>query len=311
MTSHWRGIMKAVGVALPLLLAGQALAEEEGSLYGGGNSSGYSPYQASPAYQGGSADSGIIGYQPISNDALPGMVPAQPQATAAYAPLSTPGSQIADKAGPFNEEAKSKLPPAYLTGILGDGPYTLGRDDVIRIIVRNQPEFSGDFAIGFDGRIQYNYLGDIPLAGLTKYEVQQVMEKLLAKYIRVPSVNVQIMAYNSKVIYVIGEVGRPGKFIMRGDVIKLREAILAAGLTTHNAALGRVHVIKPDLNDPRVRVVNIKRILYKGKLKDDVDLYPGEIVVVPSTVLSKVNNFLGTLLSPVTRAASVAALAAL
>ena len=221
------------------------------------------------------------------------------------------GPGIADKAGPFNEEAKSKLPTGYLTGILGDGPYTLGRDDVIRIIVRNQPEFSGEYAIGFDGRIQYNHLGDLPLAGLTKYEVQQVMEKLLEKYIRVPSVSVQIVAYNSKVIYVIGEVSRPGKFVMRGDVIKLREAILAAGLPTHDAALSRVHVIKPDLTDPRVRVVNMKRILYKGKLKDDVDLYPSEIVVVPSTVLSKVNDFLGTLLSPVSRATSAAALAAL
>ena len=305
MKSHWRGIVKAIGVALPLLLASQALsrADDEGSLYSSGGSN-YS-------YQGGSQDSGIIGYQPISNEALPGAVPAQLQATAAYAAPSLGGAASADKSGSVDAQAKSKLPPAYLTGILGDGPYTLGRDDVIRIIVRNQPEFSGDFAINFDGRIQYNYLGDLPIAGLTKYEVQQVMEKLLAKYIRVPSVSVQIMAYNSKVVYVIGEVGHPGKFIMRGDVIKLREAILAAGLPTHDAALSRVHVIKPDLNDPRVRVVNIKRILYKGKLKDDVDLYPGEIVVVPSTVLSKVNDFLGSLLSPVSRAASAAALAAL
>jgi hypothetical protein len=72
-----------------------------------------------------------------------------------------------------------------------------------------------------------------------------------------------------------------------------------------------VHVIKPDLERPRVRVINLKRILYQGKFKDDVDLSAGEIVVVPSTVLSKVNHFLGSLLSPVTRAASVAALAAL
>jgi polysaccharide export outer membrane protein len=195
--------------------------------------------------------------------------------------------------------------------VLGEGPYTLGRDDVISVSVRNQPEFSGTFAIGFDGSIQYNYVGDIPIAGLTKYEVQQALERLLEKYIRVPSVNVMIVAYNSKVVYVIGEVGRPGKFIMRGDAIKLREAILAAGLPTGNAALGRVHVIKPDLTNPRVRVVNMKRILYKGKLKDDVDLAPGEIVVVPSTVLSSVNRFLSSLLSPITRAASFAALAAL
>ncbi|GEM_PF-2126572 len=268
------------------------------------SSSSYQPIQSQPLYQ--SAPSGgdsIIGYRPIPSSAIGAAVPssaAQPDA------MSMGQTVQGGQAG-----GRSKLPPAYLTGILGDGPYTLGRDDVIHVDVRNQPEFSGDFAIGFDGRIQYNYLGDIPIGGLTKYEVQQVLEKMLDRYIRVPSVTVMIVAYNSKVVYVIGEVARPGKFIMRGDVIKLREAILAAGLPTHDAALGRIHVIKPDLNDPRVRVINMKRILYAGKLKDDVDLYPGEIVVVPSTVLSKINDFLSSLLNPITRAASAASLAAL
>ena len=42
----------------------------------------------------------------------------------------------------------------------------------------------------------------------------------------------------------------------------------------------------------------------------DFDLYPGEIIVVPSTVLSAVNNFLSDLLNPVTRAASAASIGA-
>jgi polysaccharide export outer membrane protein len=146
---------------------------------------------------------------------------------------------------------------------------------------------------------------------MTKYEVQQVLEKMLQRYIRVPQVNIMILAYNSKVVYVIGEVNNPGKFIMRGDAIKLREAILAAGLPTNDAALGRVHVIKPDLENPEIRVLNAKRILYKGKLKDDIDVYAGEIVVIPSTAWSKIKSFLSGLFSPVTRVARMAALGSL
>jgi len=263
---------------------------------------------AQPAYQPIQDTPGIIGYRPISNEALAGVVAAQPQASPVYQAAPGPGQGSSQGGG---IPTQYNLPPAYLTGILGDGPYTLGRDDVIRIAVRNQPEFSGEFRIGFDGRIQYNYLGDLPIAGLTKYELQQVMEKLLAEYVRVPVVNVQILAYNSKVVYIIGEVGRPGKFVMRGDVIKLREAILAAGLPTRHAALARIHVIKPDLTNPNIRKINVKPILYKGKLEKDVDLYPGEIVVVPSTVLSAVNRFLGDLLSPINRSFAFASLAAL
>ena len=296
MSQSWR-IVRAFVAALPLVIAHAVWSAEE------------------PSSTSQPASGNIIGYKPISNEAL-GALAAQPAATAAYGAPATPGMPQTP-AGPGVTQpgtaptTSSQLPTAYLTGILGDGPYTLGRDDIIHVDVRSQPEFTGDFIIGFDGRIQYNYLGDIPIAGMTKYEVQQVMEKLLTRYVRVPVVSVTILAYNSKVVYVIGEVGRPGKYIMRGDAIKLREAILAAGLPTPIAALSRVHVIKPDLTNPRVRKVNLKRILYKGKLKDDVDLAAGEIVVVPSTVLSKVNDFLASILSPVTRAASVAALAAL
>ena len=314
----WRLAQPLTVVAVVMVLASVVRAEDSNSV-----SSQYPqyslPYQAAP----GPVPSGnIIGYKPIPSAALEAAmgqaVPAPAQATNAYSSASQQAGYAAAAVvqGSISPAAngaspQGQLPVTYLTGIVGEGFYTLGRDDVIRIDVRGQPEFSGVFVVGFDGRMQYNYLGDIPIAGLTKYEVQQVLEKMLQRYVRVPQVNVMIIAYNSKVVYVIGEVGHPGKFIMRGDAIKLREAILAAGLPTDRAALSRVHVIKPDLDHPQVRVINVKRILYQGQLKDDIDLTSGEIVVLPSTVLSAVNNFLSGLLSPVTRAARFAALAAL
>ena len=240
----------------------------------------------------------VLGYQPIPNNALPDV-------TLASAPMPTSAGQLPQAGMPTGPRSYN-----YTTWLVGQGPYTLGRDDVIRIQVRNQPDFSGDFIVGPDGYIQYNYLGDVPVLGMTKYEVEQLLTKLLEEYIRVPAVDIVILGYNSKAVYLIGEVNRPGKYLMRGDVIKLREAIIAAGLPTGTAALWRTHIVKPDLTKPRVRRVNLKRILYKGRLKDDIDLFPGEIVVVPSTVLSAVDRFLSQLLNPITRAAAAAALGA-
>ncbi len=289
---------QAVVLALPLLIAIPCWAAN--------NADDPSSYDPGPQPTSGSVapSASVIGYQPIPNSALVTIGPGQ--VVPAGGPLQQPGGPAASpRAGPQRQQVYN-----YTTWFVGQGPYTLGRDDAIRIQVRNQPEFSGDFVIGPEGEIQYNYLGDIPIAGLTKYEVQQVLERLLERYIRVPNVNVMILAYNSKAVYVIGEVSRPGKYIMRGDVIKLREAIIAAGLPTTTAALGRTHIIKPDLKNPKVRKVNLKRILYKGKLEEDIDLYPGEIIVVPSTVLASVNNFLSQLLNPLTHAATAAALGA-
>ena len=94
------------------------------------------------------------------------------------------------------EQRLKEQPEVYdfTTWFVGKGPYTLGRDDGIRIQVRNQPEFSGDFAVGPTGKIQYNYLGDIYVADLTKTELQEILTKLLEPYVRIPEVVVTIIA---------------------------------------------------------------------------------------------------------------------
>lgn len=207
---------------------------------------------------------------------------------------------------PLSERGLNPGPYEYMTWIIGEGPYTLGRDDVINIDVRNQPEFSGDFTIGPEGKIQYHHVGDIEVVGLTKEEVEVKLSELLGEYIRVPEINVTIVAYNSKAIYVIGEVARPGRYIMRGDTIKLREAIIAAGLPTESAAMGRVRIITPDIEKPKVRKVNLKKILYAGKLAEDIDLYPGEVVVVPATVLATIGRGFSQVFSPANQVRSAA-----
>lgn len=189
---------------------------------------------------------------------------------------------------------------------IGEGElYTLGKGDVIEIIVRNQPEFSGKFVIGPDGNIQYRFVGDIKAEGLTKEELKRVLVEKLKKYVKIPEVSVAILEYRSKFVYILGEVNRPGKYPMMGDKVSLRDAIIAAGLPRDTAALRRVYVIKPDKKKPVYKKVDLYKLLYKGILKEDVTLTPGDLVVVPATVPSEINKALGNLLSPLTRAAVV------
>ncbi len=199
-----------------------------------------------------------------------------------------------------NSKEKENLLP------IGEGEiYTLGKGDVIEIEVRAQPEFSGKFVIGPDGCIQYRFVGDIKAEGFTKEEFKKILVEKLKKYIKVPQVSITILEYRSKFVYILGEVSRPGKYPMRGDKVTLRDAIIAAGLPTSDAALRRVYVIKPDLKKPTYKKVDLYKLLYKGILKDNLTLTPGDLVVVPATVPSEINRALGRLLSPVTRAAVV------
>lgn len=238
------------------------------------------------------ANPGLIGYTPIPESMLPSAVaPATQTAPATAANVPTP----TNLGGPS----------------FSVGPYTLGKDDVVLISVQGQPDFSGTFAIGPDGTIQYGFLGDVPADGLTKDELAQVVAERLKRFVRVPSVNVMIVGFNSKAVYILGRVARPGKYAMRGDSVKIRDALIAAGLLVRHAKLRKVHIVKSDPNDPSYRVIDMFKVLYKGKMKHNVDLVNGDIVVVPTTVWGGINDFLNELISPASHASRAAAVAAL
>ena len=108
--------------------------------------------------------------------------------------------------------------------------YTLGPDDVIGIVVMRHPEVSGQYTINQEGKIHMNLPEMLILAGFTKDQAIKILTKTLSIYIIKPEITFKIIGYNSKVVYVVGEMGRPGKIPMHGDTITVRDALLEAGL---------------------------------------------------------------------------------
>lgn len=179
--------------------------------------------------------------------------------------------------------------------------YTLGPDDIISIDVRRHPEFSGQYTINSEGKIEYKYVGDVIVKGLTKKELETRLSEVLGDYLLKPEINIQIVAYLSKVFYVIGEVNRPGKFYMRGDTITVREALIQAGLPTDGSATRKCRLITPDESGQYKFIeVNVFKLLYEGDLRENRIMKPGDVLYVPSTIIAKIIK----VVSPVTRAVS-------
>ena len=175
--------------------------------------------------------------------------------------------------------------------------YTLGPNDVIAIEVRRHPEFSGEYRVNSEGKIEYKYIGDIVVSGFTKKELKDRLTEIFSEFIISPEVDVQIVAYLSKVFYVVGEVGRPGKFYMRGDTITVREALVQAGLPRTTAEMGTCRLITPDnYGKDNYEKVNVTKLLYEGDLRQNKIMHPGDVFYVPATFLVKVIR----VISPVT-----------
>lgn len=194
--------------------------------------------------------------------------------------------------------------------VVGEGSnYTLGVDDVVTIIVKDQPDFSGRFIVDPEGNIQYNFVGDIPAVGKTKNQLKAEIMTRLTRFVRYPEVAVMISEYQSKAIFVFGFVNRPGKYAMKGNRITVKEAVVAAGLPRDDGSLKRVYVVRPSqyTEDGKAteKKVNLKELIQKGNSAEDFILEPGDTIVVHQKYFDRFVNTFSRIVGPVFQAAAV------
>jgi protein involved in polysaccharide export with SLBB domain len=242
---------------------------------------------------------------PASSEAAPITQDTKPQSTASLAPAQ---ESVLERSSEVTL-SKKKLMPAPVVVAPGMGEptkYTLGVDDVIEVSVRRHPEFTDHFLINGEGKIQYKFVGDIEIKGLTKTEVKDKIKQILSKFIINPEVDVTIAEYRSKVIYVIGEVGAPGKYYMKADKISLREAVVQAGLPTLSASMRKTQLIRPDKSGKPMEIkVDLYALLYEGKLNLDQDMIPGDVLHVPATIFAKIMRIINPVAQPILQSDTV------
>ena len=248
--------------------------------------------------------------QSVVVETAPEVPAAQPEATKPDAVLVRAQDDSVIQPSKITERKVMPAPPQITppsSSIDEPTHYTLGPDDIIEIDVRRHPEFSGKYPINAEGKIQYKFIGDIEMKGFTKTEVKDKLTQILSKFIITPDVDVSILEYRSKVIYVIGEVGSPGKYFMRADKISLREAVVQAGLPTLSASMRKTQLIRPDLKGkPKEIRVDLYALLYEGKLNLDQVMLPGDVLVVPATLFAKIARIINPITAPVYSAADTA-----
>ncbi len=178
--------------------------------------------------------------------------------------------------------------------------YTIGPDDVIEVGVLRHPELSGKYVISKEGKIQYEFVGDLLVNGMTKEALTEHIKKALTEYIISPEVTVKIDEYNSKIVYVVGEVANPGKIIMRGDTITVNDALIQAGLPLLSAKVAKSLLITPaDNGHAKQKKVNVYKLLYQGDLRENLVMHPGDTLYVPPTFLAKVMRTISPVTQPI------------
>jgi polysaccharide export outer membrane protein len=108
--------------------------------------------------------------------------------------------------------------------------YTLGSGDVVKITVFGQADLSVQTRLSNIGVINYPFLGDVNLVGLTVNEVESRIDTgLRGDYLVNPSVSVTVLEYRP--FFIDGAVNRPGGYPYQPGLSVNKAAALAGGFT--------------------------------------------------------------------------------
>ena len=167
------------------------------------------------------------------------------------------------------------------------GPnYVIGPGDSIQVFVWRNPELSVAVPVRPDGKVSTPLVEDMVAVGKTPTQLARDIEARLAEYIRSPQVNIIVTNPQSAFskITVIGQVGQPGPVAYR-EGMKVLDVILAAGGLGQFAAGNRARLVRTDDNGKREEFrIRLEDLLKKGRLKENRDVRPGDLLIVPESV---------------------------
>lgn len=161
-----------------------------------------------------------------------------------------------------------------------NGPYQIGRDDLLDVMVWKQPQLSGQVRVSADGTITVPLVGQVPAVGLTTAQLDDDLSKRLEHFVHEPNVTVRVLDPTSEVFYVLGEVQKPGMYrLMSGEV--LSQGLAESGGTTEFANLRKIKIIHRNRGQQVEMTVNYTLVQNGQDLSADVPLQRGDTIMVP------------------------------
>lgn len=159
--------------------------------------------------------------------------------------------------------------------------YKIVVGDKILLTIPQRPDLDRDLVVQANGTVSLPLVGAIDVVGLTAAEVQvRLFQAMRDYYPSLSTVNVEIEASGSFEVYIIGEVGTPGKYVFRQPP-NLWEAIREAGGAKPTALMDAVRIVQDLKRGGGSRVVDVQRELERGNVDNLPKLEAGDTVVLP------------------------------
>jgi polysaccharide export outer membrane protein len=158
--------------------------------------------------------------------------------------------------------------------------YEVQPGDLLHVSVWKETDLDHDVLVRPDGGFSFPLAGDVRAAGKTVEELRTELTERLARFIPDLFVTVAVREINGNKIYVIGQVNRPGEFVVNPRV-DVMQALSLAGGTTAFANVNGIFVLRRELDRQRTLSFDFNDVANGKRLEQNVLLQSGDVVVVP------------------------------
>lgn len=158
--------------------------------------------------------------------------------------------------------------------------YVIGADDVLSIVYWRDKDMSVDVQVRPDGNISLSLLNDVVAAGLTPEQLRVKLVEASKEYIEDPNITVVVKAINSRKVFILGQVGKQGPFPLTAPTTVVQLISLAGGLGEY-AKSKEIIILRTENGKQVSHKLNYSEVMSGKKLAQNIELRPGDTVIVP------------------------------
>ncbi len=172
------------------------------------------------------------------------------------------------------------LPERKLRSIYARSDYRIGPGDVLNISVWKDEALSQELPVLPDGTLHFPLIGKIIAGGKSLDEFRLEIEKKIARYVPDPVLSVSLTQINSMMVYVVGRVNTPGRFVINTHVNAL-QALAMAGGPNPFAKRNKIKIIREEDEKTLIFDFPYDDITKGERLEYNILLKRGDVMVVP------------------------------
>ena len=161
-----------------------------------------------------------------------------------------------------------------------DKEYKILPGDILQISVWGEEDLQDQVLVRPDGGISFPLCGDISAKDRSVVDLQDEIATRLSRYVSDPVVTVSVAEVQGNKIYVIGQVARPGFFVVNPQVDVL-QALSMAGGTTPFANLNDIKILRRNGSAQEVLEFRYNDVINGRRLEQNIILQSGDSVIVP------------------------------